>query len=143
LEQIAGDGVIFALDTSDDSYNLLHTFGGTGTDDGAAPMGSLLLVGTTLYGTTSAGGQFNDGTVFSLDTVTGDYDILHTFSGRSIPGVVDGADPMGGLTLVGSTLYGTTSGPSESTIFAITLPEPSSVMLMVIAGGMALRRRRG
>ena len=34
--------------------------------DGSAPYGGLINIHRTLYGTTSAGGTYNDGTVYSV-----------------------------------------------------------------------------
>src|SRR5262249_54417592 len=54
-----GDGInppgsIFSCNTNGDDFKTLHTFNET---DGAAPqIGTLLLVGNTLYGTTAGGG---------------------------------------------------------------------------------------
>jgi uncharacterized repeat protein (TIGR03803 family) len=44
--------------------SVLHDF--AGGNDGAYPRGALLRVGKSLYGTTSAGGAANQGTVFKL-----------------------------------------------------------------------------
>ena len=59
----------------------------------------------------------------------------------------DGANPIAGLTLSGSTLYGTTSsggGGNNGTVFAITTPEPSTWDLLAACAtaGLLLRRRR-
>jgi uncharacterized repeat protein (TIGR03803 family) len=56
-----------------------------------------------LYGTTSAGGTRNDGTVFSI-TTSGAERVLHSFAGGS-----DGAQPNAALLDVAGTLYGTTT----------------------------------
>jgi uncharacterized repeat protein (TIGR03803 family) len=44
-------------------FTTLHTFTG---GDRSQPIGSVMLSGNTLYGTTRAGGSSSDGTVFSL-----------------------------------------------------------------------------
>ena len=56
--------------------------------NGASPYGSLTLSGNTLYGTTSAGGAYGDGTVFSIATTGGNPTTLPSFSGseRQKPG---------------------------------------------------------
>ena len=43
---------------------VLHSFGYG--SDGATPLAGLIDVNGTLYGTTSAGGTYGDGTVFAL-----------------------------------------------------------------------------
>src|SRR5215469_6489420 len=87
------------------TLTVLHSF--TNSPDGAAPYigGSMLILGNTLFGTTSGGGSFSNGTVFSVNTDGSNFSILHHFTGGS-----DGAAPPPGLTLcgIGNTLYGTT-----------------------------------
>jgi uncharacterized repeat protein (TIGR03803 family) len=57
-----GCGTVFSV-TTKGKEKVLHSFSGT---DGAAPVGRLIQVGSALYGTTSAGGTSNLGTVFEL-----------------------------------------------------------------------------
>jgi uncharacterized repeat protein (TIGR03803 family) len=58
-----GCGTVFSL-TTDGQETVLHSFmGGT---DGAGPVAGLTALHGTLYGTTSAGGKDNEGTVFAL-----------------------------------------------------------------------------
>jgi len=69
-------GTVFAINTDGSGFANLYTFSGEsgstpypsyGTNsDGAAPFGSLILSGNTLYGTANAGGSAGAGTVFSL-----------------------------------------------------------------------------
>jgi uncharacterized repeat protein (TIGR03803 family) len=59
-----GCGTIFSYDLSSGKYALLYSF--TCGADGAYPEASLVPDGIYLYGTTSAGGTANDGTVFSF-----------------------------------------------------------------------------
>ncbi len=70
----------------------------------------------TLYGTTSAGGTYGKGIVFSL-SLTGSETALHSFGYGS-----DGATPLAGLIDVNGTLYGTTSAGGthgDGTVFAL------------------------
>jgi uncharacterized repeat protein (TIGR03803 family) len=63
----AGKGTVFEL-SSDGFFNVLHNFGdGTVQNDGAYPVGTL-VVGSdnNLYGTTSGGGSAGLGTVFRI-----------------------------------------------------------------------------
>jgi uncharacterized repeat protein (TIGR03803 family) len=108
----SGAGTVFSVNINGNDFTNLYNFNGatydtnTGTyvpADGANPAGGLLLSGNMLYGTTSAGGSSNAGTVFAINTNGGGYAILYNFSGGS-----DGADPEAGLVLSGNTLYGTT-----------------------------------
>jgi len=81
------------------TFTTLYSF--TGGSDGINPYGGLLLLGNTLYGTTS-GGIYLNGTVFKVNTDGTGFSPLHTFVGS------DGANPMAGLILSGNILYGTT-----------------------------------
>jgi uncharacterized repeat protein (TIGR03803 family) len=96
-----GCGTVFSITTSG-VIKVLHSFGGAG--DGKYPAyAGLLNVKGTLYGTTSAGGAYGTGTIFSI-TTDGVENVLHSFGGTG-----DGADPMGGtLIKAGAKLYGTT-----------------------------------
>lgn len=105
-------GTVFKMDPSG-KVTVLHSF--TCLDgDGCAPYGSLLQASDgSLYGTTSAGGAFNDGTVYKIDT-SGNMTILHSFSGA------DGSGPEASLIQAGNgDFYGTTWGgaSNDGTIF--------------------------
>ncbi len=79
----------------------LYAFNGT---DGSEPFQSNLLdIGGTLYGTTGAGGTFNAGTIFRLDS-TGKETVLYNFTGGA-----DGNQPSSGLVVDNKgNAYGTT-----------------------------------
>ena len=47
-----GNGVLFSIHTGGKHFKILQNFGEPSTNDGVNPYGSLLLSGTTLYGTT-------------------------------------------------------------------------------------------
>jgi uncharacterized repeat protein (TIGR03803 family) len=89
------------------TYKVLYNF--TGGSDGAYPYyGSLVQDKSgNLYGTTYQGGSYGCGTVFKL-TKSGTESVLHTFTCGS-----DGAYPLGGLALSGSTLYGTAANGGD------------------------------
>ena len=57
-------GTLYSLNTNGTGFAVLHSF--TGGSDGGQPRGGLTGSGTALYGTTSAGGSANNGTVFSI-----------------------------------------------------------------------------
>jgi uncharacterized repeat protein (TIGR03803 family) len=90
---------------------ILYRFRGSENDDGAYPNGGLLLDESgALYGTTSAGGDNDHGTVFKLapPPTLGDAwtrTFLHRFKGGK-----DGSMPLAGLTRDGDgVFYGTAS----------------------------------
>ena len=97
------------------SESVVYAF--QGSPDGARPQGGLIAIGGVLYGTTSQGGNENNGTVFSV-TPKGAETVLHVFAGGN-----DGATPNGGLLSVGGVLYGTTAGGGAhgyGTVFKFT-----------------------
>ena len=67
----SGNGTVFQIDTDGTGFATLYSFsavsGPSATNgDGADPQAALILSGHTLYGTTSLGGAWGNGTVFSL-----------------------------------------------------------------------------
>ncbi len=101
---------------------ILYSF--TGGDDGATPTyGNLVLdAAGNLYGTASAGGSGNSGTVFKLTKGSGGQwtqSVLYAFTGGN-----DGASPQFGLTFDPSgNLYGSTNlggAIKEGTIFELS-----------------------
>lgn len=113
-----GEGVVFALTPSDDSwsYRVLYNFK-RGDGDGAAPNGRLVFSKSgALYGTTKFGGNASGyegfGTVFKLAPTAAGWGevVLHCFTGGA-----DGARPTGALIRDPSgNLFGTTAGAARS-----------------------------
>jgi uncharacterized repeat protein (TIGR03803 family) len=60
----AGSGTVFSVDLNTGAKTVVHSFGSG--SDGATPVAGLMDVKGTLYGTTSAGGPYEAGTVFAL-----------------------------------------------------------------------------
>jgi uncharacterized repeat protein (TIGR03803 family) len=111
----SGFGTVFAVNTDGTGFRSLHTF--TGSSDGSAPNGSLVLSSNTLYGTATGGGTSDAGTVFAVNTDGSGFTVLHDFTGGS-----DGANPNPGLAVSGNTLYGTANAGGVvggGTIFAV------------------------
>lgn len=98
----SGYGTVFSVTTNGTNFLNLHSF--TGGTNGANPQGTLVLSGTTLYGTTAGGGS-DYGTVFAYNIANSNFANLHTFQDST-----DGAYPQAGLLLIGSTLFGTANG---------------------------------
>jgi len=112
------------------TYTILHSFTG-GVDGGHPAYAQLVLSDTTLYGTTSAGGSSNLGTVFKLNTDGTSYTVLKNFTGS------DGSDPAGTMVLSGSTLYGTTEeGGSDNwgTVFKLNTDGSGYALLKQFTG---------
>lgn len=101
-------GTIFKLETTGNSFAVLKHLDAAAT--GAYPQAGLLLGSDdALYGTASAGGDFEAGTVFKLNSDGTGFAILKsldTFPDGSTPtaGLIEGSDGK----LYGTTLYGGT-----------------------------------
>jgi uncharacterized repeat protein (TIGR03803 family) len=95
-----------ALGSEQWTESLLHNFGNG--PHGVSPIGNLVMIGTALYGVTSAGGASNEGAVFKLTPpLPGETNwaesVIYSFTGAA-----DGGSPNAGLTVHGGDLYGTT-----------------------------------
>ena len=129
-------GTFYSITTSGHETILYRFSGGS---DGATPLGNLLNVNGTLYGTTSGGGtgcsySKGCGTIYSI-TTSGKEKVLYRFAGAS-----DGANPAAGLIDVNGTLYGTTvNGGGAPSCFCGTVYSFSSsgveTVLYPFAGG--------
>ncbi len=95
--------------------------------DGISPAG-FVLAGDVLYGTTSSGGWYGDGTVFRINADGTGFTNLFNFNNGAYDPITStypnstGADPVAGLLLLSNTLYGTTfegGVHSAGTIFKI------------------------
>ena len=96
------NNTIFKINYNGTGYGILYHFGQI-ANDGNLPIGTLDLVGSTLYGMCAAGGGTdNSGTVFKINTDGSGYTILHAFS------AADGT-PFGSLNMYGPSLYGVTA----------------------------------
>src|ERR1700722_14460723 len=100
------NGTVFELSRSKSGgwqETVLYTFGAPG--DGAGPVAGVMLDGSgNLYGTTSAGGNAGDGTVFELQRGGSGWSehVLYNFQGQN-----DGLTPYAGLTFdAAGNLYG-------------------------------------
>jgi uncharacterized repeat protein (TIGR03803 family) len=118
----SGNGTVFAVNTNGTGFTNLHSFTANPAprhtnSDGAEPYAGLILSGNTLYGTAIVGGLAANGTVFALNTDGTGFTNLYSFTLGS-----DGLDPLAGLILSGSTLYGTANGGGSGgwgTVFAV------------------------
>jgi len=99
----ANSGTVFKL-SSKGVETVLYNFAGGA--DGANPIAGLAIdKNENLYGTTSSGGAFNEGTVFEVSS-TGVHTVLYSFG----TGANDGSDPVAGVTFdTAGNLYGTTA----------------------------------
>jgi uncharacterized repeat protein (TIGR03803 family) len=124
-------GTVFAVSTSGSNYAILHNFAGGA--DGSYPEAGLVLSNNTLYGTTSAGGTEDQGSIFTINTSGGDYTNFYSFKGG-----VNGSDPEASLVLSGNTLYGTTyagGSSGDGTVFRVNTDGSSFSNVYVFTGG--------
>ena len=117
----AGWGTVFELVNSSGNYTEKVLYSFSGGSDGGSPIGGLIADSSgNLYGTTTAGGVANTGTVFELVNSSGNYTekTLYAFTGGS-----DGAAATDSLiidssgNLYGTTQYGGASG--NGTVFEL------------------------
>jgi len=110
-----GDGTIFSVAQSG-KERLVYQFGkGSAGDD--PEQSNLVSLNGTLYGTTSGGGKYGGGTLFSIAS-NGAVTVLHNFGSGA-----DGANPLASLLLLDGTLYGTTvdgGSKSNGTVFSVS-----------------------
>jgi uncharacterized repeat protein (TIGR03803 family) len=132
-----GCGTLFSV-TPAGVKTILHTF--QNGKDGGIPMATLISDGTSLFGTTSAGGPGSCaiakngacGTVFSVNLDGTNFQVLHSFSGDD-----DGAGPESPLIEIAGILYGTTplGGPGGAgTIFSLDPVAKTETVLYGLSG---------
>lgn len=96
------------------TFKVVHNFKWS---DGANPLAGLTIDGSNLYGTTSSGGNYGEGTVFVVNS-SGEETVLYEFTGGT-----DGGDPEAALLLREGIFYGTTNSGGASnagTVFEVT-----------------------
>jgi uncharacterized repeat protein (TIGR03803 family) len=117
-------GVVFKMSTDGSGYQEFRVFGPNFPAkqvNGATPTGGLLIDGDTMYGTTSAGGDFGSGVLYRLSTSGSGFQVLHHFAayqGQQTNG------PQGELLLgQDGFIYGTQFGGGkydQGTVFRIS-----------------------
>jgi uncharacterized repeat protein (TIGR03803 family) len=122
----SNNGTVFELEGPSYTFSSVLSFtGGAGTYPGANPQASLNSDGNgNLFGTTTAGGTSNDGTVFELAGPGYSFSSLLSFTGTSgaFPGQSPQASPIsdGNGNLFGTTFSGGTS--NDGTVFELAGP---------------------
>ncbi len=140
-----GLGTLFELSgPTHQTLTTLVTFNGS---NGAAPYSGLTVdAAGDLFGTTSAGGTVNDGTVFEYVPSTGQLTTLASLTyatgNLTYAGVTpDAAGNLFGTAFDGGINNGGTIFEVVNTGFAV--PEPATAGVLAIAGLSLLARRRG
>jgi uncharacterized repeat protein (TIGR03803 family) len=134
-----GYGAVFKLNVNGDE-TIVHSFAGYPSDGDmyngvGVSYGALIRDSTgNLYGSTFAGGEFDAGTVFKIDS-TGSETVLYSFSGYP----TDGGGAAGGVVrdaagnLYGTTLAGGTFG--VGTVFKLS-PAGKETLMYIFSGGL-------
>jgi uncharacterized repeat protein (TIGR03803 family) len=117
---VNGSGVVYQM-TPASAINIIYNFcSQANCADGGTPLaGVIQATDGNLYGTTTAGGANNCGTVYQL-SLAGTLKTLHSFC--SEPGNADGYSAEGTLAQFNNDIYGTTAAGgtnSEGTVFSI------------------------
>ena len=97
-----GQGVVYAISTGAGPHDerVLHNFcSKADCPDGRSPMGGVLLVNGSIYGTASRGGKYDGGTIYRIDA-NGHTTVLHSFC--RLAGCPDGYGPQAGLATDGN-----------------------------------------
>ena len=98
-------GTVFSFDPETGTETVLYSFcSQQNCADGDFPESGLVRIKGRLYGTTAYGGEYDSGTVFSLDLKGNVETVLHSFNYNDS----DGWEPNGGVIDIEGTLYGTT-----------------------------------
>ena len=128
-----GSGSVFRVAIDGSGFTNLINFGGT---NGANPFGRLVQSGNTLYGTTVSGGLYGTpisgggsfGTVFSFNADGTGFTNLHKFNG-----LLEGANPYGGVVLSDNSVYGCTAVSLSGcgAFFKLNLAAPITAVLHV------------
>ena len=124
---ISNAGCVFSIDTNGTGFTVLHSFTYYGSD-GGRPYGSLILSGNALYGATTYGGEYGNGTLFAVNTNGTGFTVLYTFTASQNNSLgystnSDGANP-NSMILSGNTLYGTAwhgGSASSGTLFSLNM----------------------
>jgi uncharacterized repeat protein (TIGR03803 family) len=100
-----GFGTIYEYDPAFDVLNMVYEF--TNTGDGKGPNATMTVVGSLLYGVTSEGGFYNNGTIYEFDPLLGSVTAVADFeSGNTGEGDVNIMQMAPNGKLYGTSEYG-------------------------------------
>jgi len=128
-----GYGTLFSYNVSSNTSATLHSFTYPPFTNGKQPQASVIYESGILYGTTTAGGTSNKGTLFKYDLSTSTLSNVHIFTGQP----TDGSQPQNGVIYESGILYGTTfnGGTNDKgTLFSYNLTSNTLTILYSFAG---------
>ncbi len=117
--RLIGGGTVFSVPVTGGTQTVLASL--TGSAGVISTNGGVILVGSTLYGTTAPGGDNGYGAVYSVPLTGGTATVLASFDDFT-----NGREPYADLTLSadGNTLYGTAvqgGDDEDGTVFSLPL----------------------
>lgn len=118
-------GSVFRINSDGTGFETLYEFP-QDSDDYQRPTSGLVLIGSTLYGTTAAvqRNYVRGGSIYKLNLDGSGFEVVHEFDNVQVPA--------GRLTVVGSKFYGTTLGSfNDAILYSYAVPEPSGAALVV------------
>ncbi len=125
-------GTVFKLRTDGTDFQTLHTFSNDPSDGGSEARGSLILDGSTLYGTNFFNVNGPGGSVFRLQTDGSGFTRLKALTGTEGTGLI------AGLAINNSKLYGVAAAGGTSsfgTIFSMDTEGTNFNVLHHFSGG--------
>jgi len=120
---ISCTALIFAGNSSAQTFTTLHNFSSRNTQPGYANYAEMVISSGTLYGTTDLGGVYGNGMIYSLNVDGTAFTNVYSFSTLNNHTNNDGAGPLAGVVVFSNMLYGTTGGGGTNgsgAIFAIS-----------------------
>lgn len=135
-----GGGAVFGLNKDGSDFKILHHFSATGTD-GKYPEGGVMEASDgNLYGTTSAGGNFDWGALFRINKDGTGYTILHHFNAANDAAYY----PVGNLHEgPGGTLFGVAYFGGADASGAIYMLNPTSGAVTMLHSFIDAQRAGG
>lgn len=128
----ANKGIVFKINTDGGGYAILHSFAGPPAD-GSGSLGELVQgLGGVLYGTTFAGGNKDNGTIFKIGLDGNGYNSLYSFTnssptaGKAVVGLIPGQTQADIGVLYGATSQGAGNN-NPGTLFAMLVNPPAFI----------------
>lgn len=100
---IIGSGTVFSMDLDGTGHQILQTFGSPAAPS-LRPHETVVVVDSTLYGTTTGQLVHDFGSIYSVSSDGSNFKVLHEFNGA------DGSYPVTRLLPFGDRLFGATAG---------------------------------
>jgi uncharacterized repeat protein (TIGR03803 family) len=100
-------GGVFSFSLESRQEKIIYSFSDNNSD-GIFPNATVISVNDQLYGTTTGGGDYGGGTVYSFNPTTGAENVIYSFCSKQ--NCVDGSQPDDPLVSVGGVFYGTANG---------------------------------